>query len=247
MIIKNAKQERILREAGEISSDILRTLGNNLDVGITPLEIEKLAQDLCKEYGVKPSFMTVPNYDYATCISVNDCILHGIPNDIPFKKGDLVKIDFGIVYKGYCTDHCWTWGIGNISIEDKKLIEAGREATENGCKQAVTGNRTGDISHVLRSTAVKYGFTTLKEFVAHGIGKSLHEEPEILSFGDPNTGDVLKDGMVLCIECQVVINDDIYISDNGWDVMSVDGSKGSMYEYMGIVRDKGFVKLTDSF
>ena len=247
MIIKNAKQERSLREAGRISSDILRTLGENIKKGITGLEIEDIANDLCREYGVNPSFKTVPGYSYATCISVNDCILHGIPNDTPFEEGDLVKIDFGIVYKGYMTDHCWTWGVGNVSKEDRKLMEAGREATENGCKMAIAGNHTGDISNALRSTAFRYGFTTLEDYAAHGIGKSLHEGPEILSYGDPNTGDLLRDGMVICIECQVVSTNDTYIGDNGGDVMSVDKSKGSMFEYMGIVRGSEFIKLTESF
>ncbi|MCD4811758.1 type I methionyl aminopeptidase [bacterium] len=247
MIVKNAKQERLLREAGKISSDILRTLGSNIDIGITPLQLEELAQRMCKEYGVKPSFMTVPGYNYATCISVNDCILHGIPNDTPFKESDLVKIDFGIVYKRFCTDHCWTWGVGKMTKEDKRLMEAGREATENGCKMAIAGNTTGDISNALYSTATKYGYTTLKDYVAHGIGKTLHERPQILSFGEPGTGERLKNGMVVCIECQVVSCPDTHISDNGWDIMSSDGSNGSMYEYMGIIREKGFDKLTESF
>jgi methionyl aminopeptidase len=247
MIIKSAKQERKLREAGEISSDILRQLGESIEVGVTPLDIESKARELCDKYHVKPSFIAVDEYDYATCISVNDCILHGIPNDIPFKKGDLIKIDFGIIYKGYFTDHCWTWGLGEISKEDEKLMQAGREATENGCKQAIAGNRTGDISHALRATAEKYGYTTLKEFAAHGIGRTLHDEPTILSYGKPNTGDLLKDGMVICVECQVTKSNDIYIAKNGWDVISSKGYKGTMYEYMGIVRDKEFVKLTDSF
>jgi methionyl aminopeptidase len=244
MIIKNPKQERILREAGEISSNILRELGSNVKEGVTGIYIEELANTLCNENGVKPSFKTVAGYNHATTVSVNDCVLHGIPNDIPFKDGDLVKIDFGIVYKGYCTDHCWTWGVGNVSKEDMRLMEAGREAVENGCKMAVAGNTTGDISYQFRSTANRYGYTTLEDFAAHGIGKNLHELPDILSFGQPNTGDRLKDGMVICIECQVVYTNDVYISDNGWDVITNDGSKGVMFEYMGIVRDKGFVKLT---
>jgi methionyl aminopeptidase len=247
MIIKSAKQERTLREAGNISSDILRQLGNAIEVGLTPLDIEKKANELCDKYRVKAAFKTVPDYDWATCISVNDCILHGIPNNMPFKEGDIVKIDFGIIYKGYYTDHCWSWPVGNVSEEDKKLLKAGREATENGCKEAVVGNMTGDISHALRSTAEKYGYTTLEEFTGHGIGKTLWEKPEILAFGEPNTGYNLKDGMVICVECQVVSTNDIYISDNGWDVISSDCSKGTMFEYMGIVRDNNFVKLTDSF
>lgn len=247
MIIKNEKQEKRIKTAAKISSDILRQLGDSIDIGVTPLDIESLALELCKKVGLKPSFKSVPGYNYATCISVNDCILHGIPNDRPFEDGDLVKIDFGVIYKGYYTDHCWTWGIGNLSKNALKLMEAGREAVENGCKQAIVGNRTGDISHALRSTAQRHGFTTLEDFAAHGIGRSLHDDPEILSYGEPNTGEVLRDGMLLCIECQVVESNDIYISDNGWDVMSSDGSKGSMYEYMGIVRDNKFEKITDSF
>ncbi|MDD3475231.1 MAG: type I methionyl aminopeptidase [Candidatus Dojkabacteria bacterium] len=247
MIIKSAKQEKTYREAGRISSDILGELGHNVKVGVTPLEIEALANDLCREYDVKPSFKTVEDYNYATCISVNDCILHGIPNDIPFKEGDLVKIDFGIIYKGLFTDHCWTWGVGNVSNEDRKLMKAGREAVENGCSVAVTSNHTGDISNQFRSTAKKYGYTTLSDFAGHGIGKSLHGEPDIYSFGDPGTGERLKDGMVICIECQVTKHDAIYIADNGWNVMSSYGEKGSMYEYLGIVRDHQFIKLTDSF
>jgi len=246
MVIKSPKQEKKLREAGTISSNILRELGRNIKEGVTPLEIEKLANNLCKKYKVKPAFKTVKEYNYATCISVNDCILHGTPNNIPFKEGDIVKIDFGIIYKGYFTDHCWTWSVGNISKEDRKLMEAGREATENGCKQAIAGNRTGDISYALRSTAVRYGYTTLEDFAGHGIGKSLHEHPDIFSYGNPNTGDLLEDGMVICVECQVTKSNDIYIADNGWDVISSNGFKGSMYEYMGIVREKEFIKLTGS-
>jgi methionyl aminopeptidase len=247
MIIKSPKQEKRLRKAADISNSILRELGENVKGGVTPLDIEKLAQERCREYRVKPSFATVPGYDYATCISVNDCILHGVPNGTPFREGDLVKIDFGVVYKGYYTDHCWTWAVGEVSDEDRKLMEAGREATENGCKQAVAGNRTGDISHALRATAEKYGYTTLEEFAGHGIGSTLHDGPEILSYGKRGTGDQLKDNMVVCIECQVTNTNDIYIAENGWDVMSSDGSKGTMYEYMGIVTYDGFVKLTDSF
>ena len=247
MIIKSAKQERTLRDATRISSDILRELGNSIEVGLTPLDIEKRANELCDKNRVKAAFKTVPDYDWATCISVNDCILHGIPNDRVFKKGDLVKIDFGIIYKGYYTDHCWTWGVGELSKEDSNILKAGREATKNGCKEAVVGNKTGDISHAMRSTAESYGFTTLEEFTGHGIGKTLWEKPEILSFGDPNTGYDLRDGMVICVECQVTKSNDIFIANNGWDVMSSNGFKGSMFEYMGIVREGEFVKLTDSF
>lgn len=247
MIIKSPKQEKNYRIAGEISSEILRELGDSLRIGSTPIDIEKMARKLCEKYRVMPSFATVPDYKYATCISVNDCILHGVPNDTPFENGDIVKIDTGIIYKGLYTDHCWTWGLGEVSKEDKKLMSAGQEATENGCKMAVAGNKTGAISHAMRSTAQKYGFTTLEEFAGHGIGKGLHDRPEILAFGDSNSGDLLKDGMVICVECQVVYNNDIYIAENGWDVISSDGNKGSMYEYMGIVRENEFVKLTDSF
>ncbi|MBP5204589.1 type I methionyl aminopeptidase [bacterium] len=247
MIVRNQQEENILKEAAEISVSILKELGKNIKPGITPLDIDALADKLCLEHKVHPDFKKVEGYNNATCISVNDTAVHGIPNNIPFKEGDLVSIDFGIVHKKIYTDHCFTWSIGKPTEKNKKLLIAGRAAVENALPCAVTGNRTGDLGHIMEKEAYKAGFTTLSMYCGHGVGHSLHEEPEILAYGDKGTGQRLENGMVICVECQVVDDDDdVKIASNGWDAKTIHGGNSVMYEYMVLVRDKAPVILTDT-
>jgi methionyl aminopeptidase len=248
MIITKKKEERVLKEACNISLKILKQLGEELREGVTGLEIDREAGFLCKKYKVKPAFKRVDGYNFNTCISVNDVAVHGVPKDIPFKKGDLVSVDFGIYYKKIYTDHCWTWSIGEPSKTNKKLLNAGRAAVENAVSKAVTGNRTGDLGYEMEAQAKKNGYNTIKVFVGHGIGKTLHDEPEILAYGKKGTGELLEEGMVLCIECQVV--DDVsgvqIDEDDGWSARTLNGGNSVMFEYMVIVRDKKPEILTDT-
>jgi methionyl aminopeptidase len=247
MIIKNPKDELMLREAAEISVDILSEVGGNIKEGITPLELDNLAGELCKEYGVEPSFKTVDDYQYNTCISVNDVAVHGIPKDIPLKNGDLVSIDFGIIHKGYFTDHCWSWSVGKPSAENAKLLEAGRRAVENAVEKAIAGNHTEDLGYEMESEAKRNGYNVLKIFVGHGIGRSLHELPDVPAYGKKGRGDLLVDGMVICVECQVVDdNGKIYTDKDGWSVHTQNGGNSVMFEYMVIVRKNKPVILTDT-
>lgn len=247
MILNKAKDEKILREASDISVKILKILGEEIREGITPLEIDDKAGYLCKKYGVQPAFKRVEGYNYNTCISVNDVAVHGIPKDIPLKKGDLVSIDFGIIHKGMYTDHCWTWSIGEPTKENDKLLKAGREAVENALNQAITGNHTGDLGYEMENTAKKAGFNVLKMFVGHGIGKTLHGAPDIPAFGRKGKGDLLVEGMVICVECQVV-NDtgDIVIDNDGWSAKTKNGGNSVMFEYMVIVGKDSPTVLTDT-
>ncbi len=247
MIIKNPKDELMLREATEISVDILKQLGENIHEGITSLELDILAGQLCAKYGVRSSFKTVGDYKYNTCISVNDVAVHGIPSNTPLKKGDLVSIDMGIIYKGYFTDHCWTWSVGIPSKQNVKLLEAGRAAVENAITKAVVGNHTGDLGYEMEKAAKDSGFNVLKMYAGHGIGKSLHEDPEILSYGRKGTEELLVDGMVICIECQVVDdNGKAYIDEDEWSVHTQNGGNSVMFEYMVIVRKNKAEILTNT-
>lgn len=248
MIIQNEREENLITQAAKISVEILKQLGDMIDVGVTPLEIDNYAGELCRKYMVHPSFKKVQGYDYNTCISVNDVAVHGIPKDIPLKKGDLVSIDFGIVYKGMYTDHCWTWCVGKADEKKRKLLLAGRKAVENAIQKATVGNRTGDLGYEMEKEAVKNGFNTLSVYVGHGVGKSLHEEPEIPAFGEKGKGALLEDGMVICIECQVVDDiDDVVIDKDGWSARTVNGGNSVMFEYMVIVRKDSPTILTDTF
>ena len=250
MIVKRLKDEETIREACDISMKILYELGQNVKKGKMTKEIDDLAGKLCKENGVKPSFKSVKGYDYNTCISINNEVLHGLPtHKEALKVGDIVKVDFGVIYKGFFTDHCWTFVVEKASKEDMKLLIASKEATENALKQAITGNRTGDLGFEMGKAAKKYGFNTVWEYAGHGIGRQLHEDhPCIVSYGAKNTGEVLEDGLLVCVECQVVDGSgDVYIEDNGWTVKSVEGGKAGEYEYMAIVRENEPDVLTPMF
>ena len=246
MIITKPKEEKILKEAAKISVKILSQLRDEIREGVTPLDIDRQAGFLCKKYGVKPAFRRVKGNNYNTCISVNDVAVHGIPKDIPFKKGDLVSIDFGIYYKKIYTDHCWTWSLGEPNKEKGKLIKVGRASVENAVKKAIVGNRVGDLGYEMEKEANENGYNTLKMFVGHGIGKTLHDEPEIYAYGDKDTGQLLEDGLVICVECQVVDDiSDIEIDEDGWSAKTVNGGNSVMFEYMVIVRDKNPLILTN--
>lgn len=240
MIINKAKDEKILREAASISVTILKQVGESIRVGVTPFELDMKAGVLCKEYDVEPAFKRVRGYDFNTCISVNDVAVHGIPKDIPIKKGDLVSIDFGIIYKGIYTDHCWTWSVGKPNKECKKLIDTGRNAVENCIPLAISGNYTGDLGYEMERVAKENGFNVLKMFIGHGIGKTLHDSPDIPAYGKKGSGTLLVDGMVICIECQVVDDTgEIIIDNDGWSARNKHGGNSVMFEYMVIVgKDK---------
>lgn len=249
MIIEDEKTLALYKQAGKLSSQILGQLRQAIKVGVTPAEIEELAQDLCAKHKVKASFMGVGpknnQYQYATCISVNDTVLHGIPNDQAFKDGDLVKVDFGIIYQGLHTDHCFTVGVGEVSNEDLRLLKVSRAAVQKAAFKAVAGNRVGDLSNMMFKTAVKGNFDTVKEYVGHGIGYTLHDDPQIPSFGKAHSGPVLQEGMVLCVECQVLAgSDEIYTADDGWTIKTADGAKSAMFEYMVVVGKKKALFLT---
>ena len=247
MIVNKAKDEKLLREATQISLSILKKLGKDIKVGVTPLELDQKAGLLCREYRVSPAFKRVRGYDFNTCISVNDVAVHGIPKDVPLEKGDLVSIDFGIIHKGIYTDHCWTWSIGVPSKENTKLIKAGREAVESCIPLAISGNYTGDLGNQMESVAKENGFNILKMFVGHGIGRTLHDIPDIPAYGKKGTGSLLVDGMVICIECQVVNdNGKVSLDKDGWSIRTLNGGMSVMFEYMVIVGKDTPTVLTDT-
>lgn len=247
MVINKQKDIETLQEGADISVEILKRLGESIKEGVPSLKIDELAGQLCREYKVKPSFKRVKGYDFNTCISVNDVAVHGIPKDIPLKKSDLVSIDFGIIYKGFNTDHCWTWSVGKPNKENEKLLLAGRNAVENCLPLAITGNYTGDLGHEMERVAKKNGFNILKMFVGHGIGKTLHDLPDIPAYGNKGSGTRLVTGMVICIECQVV-NDTgkVYIDSDGWSAKTENGGNSVMFEYMVIVDNDKPIVLTNT-
>lgn len=232
--------------------DILRQLYDMTNEGVYPLEIDKKAFALCKKYGVEPDFYGVKgfksNYEYASCIYVNDEAVHGIPSATrAIRSGDLVKIDFGIKADSYFTDHCVTVGIGRVKYTDKKLLEIGKQAVLDGVSKATSSYKTGDIGHAIESTARKAKFDTIKQYIGHGIGHTLHDEPEVPATGKAGSGTQLKDGQVICVEAQVVAGKpNVIMDDDGWTVRTRDGKNAVMFEYMVIVGKNEPEILTDT-
>lgn len=250
MFIRSATDLSRYQAVGQISTDVLAKLRGAVKVGVTPLEIDSLAFDFCAQQAATPNFVGVGarnnQYQHATCISVNDTILHGIPDDTPLKKGDIVKIDFGLNYQGINTDHCCTVVVGEfLNAQDEKLVKTTRAAVQAATKLAIAGKHIGDLGFAMASTAWEAGFDVVKEFVGHGIGKTLHEEPQIPAYGKKGKGEVLQEGMVICIEAQVVAgSDEIRQLEDGWTIKTVDGSNAAMFEYMVVVGKQKPIYLT---
>jgi methionyl aminopeptidase len=252
MIIRSVQELKRYQQAADKSIKILKKLFDATIEGATPQQIDNLADQECQKMGVSPCFKGVGpknnKYRWATCISVNDTVVHGIPENEPLKKGDLVKVDFGINDQGWITDHCFSKSIAKPSSADQELLTVARKAIIAGAKLAIVGKKTGDIGAKMQEIIEKANFSVVKEFVGHGVGHSLHDGPQLPAYGRKGTGVDLKEGMVLCVEAQVLASqsDRVYVDDNGWTVKTVDGAKAAMFEYMVIVGKKEAIFLTDT-
>jgi len=250
MILKTLADIKKYEEVTKLSTGILWQLHQKTAEGVTPLEIDKLADQLCKENGVRPNFKGVGGprnpYKYSTCIAVNDTVVHGIPQDKPLEKGDLVKVDFGIEKDGLNTDHCFTVVIGDyLSKEDERLMKTSRKAVLKAAQTAMVGKTTGDLGYIMESMVEAEGFSVAEQYVGHGIGRTLHDEPQIPAWGTPGKGQKLKEGMVICVEAQVIAgSNDLYTDNDGWSVKTRDQSNSVMFEYMVVVGKKSANILT---
>lgn len=251
MIINSDHQLARYLEVGKLSTDILWQLWQATVEGVTPLEIDTLAYKLCQRNNVTPAFKGVGAkknpYKWTTCIGVNDTVVHGIPNSIPLQKGDLVKVDFGLISQdGFYTDHCFTKSISEPSEADLRLMKVARRGIQEAARKAIVGNQVGDLGFSMQSMAEQAGFSVVKEFVGHGIGFTMHDEPQIPAWGQVRKGLTLKRGQVLCIEAQVIASNDdgVYMAEDGWTIKSNSGARAVMFEYMVVVQEKRPVFLT---
>jgi methionyl aminopeptidase len=249
-IIKTEQEYKDLKKACDISVQILKELKDNVKVGVSPKDLDELAGDLCAKYKVLPSFKNVPGpkmpFPSNLCVMVNDQTVHAIPNSsIPFKSGDIIKVDFGVIFNGLFTDHGVTVGIGELSNRRKSMIATVELSVETAIKYALPGSRTGNISNVLGEIAALSAFSSVENFTGHGIGKYIHFPPNIPFFGRPNSGEVLQEGMILCIENWITDgNSDLKLAKDGWTLSTLDGSYSAMSEHMVIVKKKGPEVLT---
>lgn len=244
--LKSEKDLEMLRNSGRILSGVFKKLKEYVRAGITTKQIDLLAGELVLKENALPAFKGYKGFPATICTSINEEIVHGIPSDRIIKEGDIVSLDLGVNYQGYFSDAAVTLSIGKINSQKKKLIEVTRNALAIGIDKARPENHLSDISYSIQDYVEKNGFSVVRQFVGHGIGKSLHEEPEVPNFGSPNEGPVLKAGMVLAIEPMVNAGAwEAEILDNGWTAVTKDGLASAHFEHTVAITEKGPEILTD--
>ena len=232
MILKTKEEIEIIKESSQISSEIMKKLKAFVKPGISTKELDEIARNLILEYKVESAFVNYDGFPAVLCTSVNEVIVHGVPSDYKLKEGDIISLDFGVKYKGYYSDMAFTLPVGKISKEANKLIIATRKSLELAIKVAKPGNRLGDIGFTIQNFLEKEGFHPIKELCGHGIGKDLHEDPQILNFGKRGEGLEIREGMVFCIEPMASIGDwRIKKAKDGYGWQTRDGSLSAHFEH----------------
>lgn len=232
IILKSPREINIMRDANKIVAETHQYLKELIKPGISTAEIDKKGEKFIKKNGAEPSFKGYRGYPGSVCISINDEVVHGIPNEKRFlKEGDIVSLDIGTFYEGFNGDAARTHPVGKVSKEAQKLIDVTKKALEQGIKKALYKSRLSDISHAIQNYVEKNGFSVVKEYVGHGIGRDIHEDPQIPNFGSPGHGPLLKEGMTLAIEPMVNIgNFKVETLNDKWTVITEDGSLSAHFE-----------------
>ena len=230
VLIKTKEEIEIMARAGKIAGDSLREVLAAVRPGITTLELERIAEKAITKRGAIPSFRMVEDYDFATCININEGLVHGLPGDYKIKKGDLVSIDMGAYFNGFHSDLSYT-----IEVETSKetdFLETGKKALKAGIAKCKPGNRIGDISNAMQKIVEKAGYTVSRDLVGHGIGRDLHEDPYIPGYGRPGKGLEIKVGMVFAVEIIYQKGQpEIIIGDDDWTILTADGSLAGLFEH----------------
>ena len=244
--IKSEREIELMRKAGMLVSEMHKYIKPFIKEGVTTLELDKLCEDFIVSHDAVPSCKGYEGFPCTLCTSVNEVVVHGIPNkNKKLKNGDIITIDVVIGYKGYQGDAAWTYAVGEIDDDKKYLMEHNEKALYEGLKQVKPGNRIGDISFAVQEYAEKHNLGIVRELCGHGIGKEMHEEPEVPNFGTPNTGARLKPGMVICIEPMLTFGHrNVWLLDDEWTVVTQDGKPAAHYEHTVLVTEDGYEILT---
>jgi methionyl aminopeptidase len=230
---KTPAEIELMRESALLVSSTLTEVAKALRPGMPTLELDKLISDYIRDNNAVPSFFNYRGYPFASCISVNDVVVHGFPNNRPLQEGDIISVDIGVIKKGWHGDHAYTFAIGDPGPEVMQLIRVTKESLYKGIEKAVAGGRVGDISYAIEEyTAQKHGYGVVRELVGHGLGKHLHEEPQVPNYGRRGTGAKLKEGLVLAIEPMINLGKrNVYTESDGWTVRTADHQPSVHFEH----------------
>jgi methionyl aminopeptidase len=230
---KTAEEIELMRQSCLLVGDTIAEVAKYIKPGVTTLELDTVAEQFIKSKGAVPSFKNYKGYPYASCISVNDAVVHGFPTKDVLKEGDIISVDIGVYKNGYHGDSAYTFAVGNVKDEVKQLLKITKESLYRGIEKAVAGNRTGDIAHAVQEhTERKHGYGVVRELVGHGLGKDLHEDPQVPNYGKRGSGAKLKEGVVIAIEPMINMGKRNVINDeDGWTIRTQDGKPSAHYEH----------------
>ncbi|HEX2848240.1 MAG TPA: type I methionyl aminopeptidase [Chitinophagaceae bacterium] len=247
IIYKTDEQIELMRKSALLVSKTLTEVAKILRAGITTLELDKMIGQYIADNKAIPSFLNYNGYPFNSCISVNDVVVHGFPNKKELKEGDIVSVDVGVILNGWHGDHAYTFAIGDPGPEVMKLIQVTKASLYKGIEKAVAGNRIGDIAFAIQDyTEKKHGYGVVRELVGHGLGRSMHEDPQVPNYGKKGNGGKLKEGMVLAIEPMINLGTkDVYTESDGWTIRTRDGKPAVHFEHDVAVRKNKADILSD--
>ncbi len=246
VVLKNARELQAMSEACRLSNEALWSVEPYMQPGVTTKELDHVIHKYIVQAGGKPSFLGLYGFPGSACISLNDQVIHGIPSPkVKLKEGDIVKIDVGAFYGDFNGDNAWTFCVGKVSEEAKLLLHETEASLMAGIAQAIPGNRIGDISHAVQEHAESFGYGVVREYVGHGVGKKLHEDPEVPNFGKPGRGVRLVPGMTLAIEPMInLVGEKVRKLGDGWTVVTASGSLSAHFEHTIAITEDGPKILT---
>lgn len=246
IVLKTSRELAIMREAGRISAMALKVAGEAVEPGVSTWEIDRVARKYIESQGAVPSFLGYGGFPASACISVNNVVIHGIPSKRQIiKAGDIVSIDIGAIYEGFNGDNAYTFACGDISAEAQRLLDATRESLYEGIKQAKAGNRLGDIGSAVQRYVEARGYSVVRDFVGHGVGAKLHEDPSVPNYGTPGRGVRLLPGMTIAIEPMVNQGrHEVQVQKDGWTTVTRDGKLSAHFEHTIAITPDGPVILT---
>lgn len=247
LYLKTDEEIGLLRESNMLVSKALAEIAALIKPGITTLYLDKMAETFIRDNGAVPAFKGYGGFPNTLCTSVNEEVVHGIPSNYTLKEGDIISVDCGVILNGWYGDSAYTFAVGEIAPEIRKLLDYTRASLEEGVRKAVAGNRVGDISNAVQAKAESGGFTVVRELVGHGLGKKLHEQPEVPNYGKPGTGPKIQKGVVICIEPMINLGrkETVQLRD-GWTIRTADGKPSAHFEY-AVAVDNGKADVLTTF
>lgn len=247
IILKTAEEIELMRHSNRLVGMTLGELSKHIKPGVTTLQLDKIAEQFIRDHGAIPTFLGYNGFPNSICTSVNENVVHGIPNNKPLEDGDVVSIDCGTKLSGFCGDSAYTFCVGDVSPEVKQLLKVTEESLYKGIEMAVTGNRIGDISSTIQKYCESKGYSVVRELVGHGIGREMHEAPEVPNYGRRGVGPLLKDGMCIAIEPMINMGSkNVVFENDGWTVRTKDRKASAHFEHTVAIKN-GKAEILSTF